>query len=56
MRLKEPLYGIKIAQMHFLSHFSLLLVMIILEIEIMSNQQNYALKNSVTVPDNLPVV
>ena len=40
MRLKEPLYGIKIAQMHFLSHLSLLCVMVLLEIEILKTE-NY---------------
>jgi len=28
MRLREPLYGIRIAQMHFVMHFSLFLAMI----------------------------
>ena len=28
MRLREPLYGIRIAQMHFVIHFSLFLAMI----------------------------
>jgi hypothetical protein len=37
MRLKEPLYGIRMAQMHYFIHLSLLIVMLVLEVEILKN-------------------
>ena len=41
MRLKEPLYGIRVASMHFIAHLSLLLNMIRIDTDLWTNQ-NYA--------------
>ena len=53
MRLKEPLYGIKIAQMHFLSHLSLLMIMLILEYEILNEGADW---NNITDHSERPEV
>jgi hypothetical protein len=56
MRLKEPLYGIRIAQMHYLSHLSLLFMMLILEYEIANNDFYIADWDDITVHDTKPSV